>query len=215
MGSHVRNPPNRPKPHLHRHPPRLRHLPSPHRPLRQLRHAPQLPLPNRLHRQPRPRHRRRQHRRHVPPQQTRLRHRNLGDLRGLRTRTGTFTRRLRRAARGVDVDDLGTHVAVRLLPPPLHLLPARNQFLQHPIPAHAAPPQGHGHPILDLPARNRERANDGERHRAHRPHPPHHAQFPRTHRLPPEPLHRTNLRPPIHLVRILPHRLHGDLQVQP
>jgi hypothetical protein len=122
-------------------------------PLRsELRHAPRLPILDWILRFTSTRNRRRDHRRHVPSAEASIWPRGLGYRSCLWPSARSACRWLRRRSQRLDMDDLGDHVALRLLSHLPLLLPARDERDEYPASTHEAPSQAHRRRSFDLRA---------------------------------------------------------------
>jgi len=108
----VRNPTDRPHSHLHSHTARLRRLPSPNSSGQQLRYAARFSILDRVFRLARFGDWWCHTLRHLRTQKARLCHLHLGHGSRLWTYYGTSGRWVRRYRQGLDMADLGAHVAV-------------------------------------------------------------------------------------------------------
>ena len=113
---------------------RLRPLSAAYRVFGQLWHAACLSVPNWLLRLSRSCYRWGFHRRHVSTQETGLWHGCVGCRGSLRARARSPGRRICRHGRRLEVDNLGTDVAIRRLLGVSILLPTRDKFAKHLVP---------------------------------------------------------------------------------
>lgn len=188
LGSNERDTSDRPDSSAYWHTVRLRHLPSSDCPGTQFYLAPGLPFPHWLHRFPNFGDWWREYSRHAQTLQECV-------------QFGVVGRWIRRRGQKLATDDLGTHVAFRILPSYFDFPPPRDfkQKIMYPI----LQVQGGD----TLCGSNLVCEDDGG--------PAANAKLPRTNGFPSEHLRSIHLRSTLHLVRILPYRLHRHLPFQP
>ena len=144
LGTVERSPADRPHANLHPHTCRIRPTADPNRARDQLRHVDGISLPDGIVWLPDPCHRWRDRRGPILSQETRVRDDSVGRLRCVRAESGSASRELLGAIRGLALDDLGADVALgRDTCPTLLFLP-RDLRLQHPLSPRASPAQGDG-----------------------------------------------------------------------
>ena len=113
------------------------------------------------------------------------------------------------------MDDLGATLAIRIL---LYIVPvpaARDELGEHPVQEGEAAEGFDGKREDQVSAGDRRRAHDGQGNCDDCARAALYPQFHGTHGVSAEPVHRLGVRPAVRLVRVLPHRLHGDLRLQP